>query len=70
MALAIAYQAVASVCLDWSAPFLPVADWATGQLATRHDELPEALRLVLADLALQRGDSACRARHCRDSMMA
>jgi superfamily II DNA or RNA helicase len=53
-----AYQAVASVCLYWSEAFLPVADWSIGQLAARKREVPEALRLVLADLALQRGDAA------------
>jgi hypothetical protein len=53
-----AYQAVASLCLYWSDAFLPAAEWAIGQLATRRDKLPQALRLVLADLALQRGDAA------------
>ena len=54
----LAYRAVASVCINWSDAFLPIVDWSIEQLATRHEKMPTALRLALADLALARGDSA------------
>ncbi len=54
----LACQAVAGVCLLHCAPdYLAIADWAAAQLAEHAATLPESLRLLLADLALLRGDA-------------
>ena len=53
----LAYQATASVCLHYSAPYLAIVDWACAELARDAAVMPEYLRLVLADLALLRTDA-------------
>ncbi|EXI82843.1 MAG: ATP-dependent helicase HepA [Candidatus Accumulibacter appositus] len=53
----LAYQAIASVCIFASPEYLPVADWAVEELARDREALSTELRLVLGDLAMQRGDS-------------
>ncbi|MFW5397085.1 MAG: SNF2 family DNA or RNA helicase [Candidatus Accumulibacter regalis] len=54
----LAYQAIASVCIFSAQAYLPVADWAVEALADDREALSTDLRLVLGDLAMQRGESA------------
>jgi superfamily II DNA or RNA helicase len=54
----LAYQAVASICVYWSTPYLPVLDWALEQLERKPSALPESMRYVMAEVLLHRGELA------------
>jgi superfamily II DNA or RNA helicase len=54
----LAYLAVAKLCLYWANDLLPIADWSIEQLRKSPTEIPLAVRLVIADLALQQRDDA------------
>jgi superfamily II DNA or RNA helicase len=54
----LANRAVISLSNHWESGFLPVVDWAWARLQSRPESLAPHLRMALADLALQRGDTA------------
>ena len=54
----LAYYAVATVCRSWRLDLLPVMDWALGKLETDRTEMPEHMRLQLAEALLHRGEGA------------
>ncbi|HET9123090.1 MAG TPA: DEAD/DEAH box helicase [Acidiferrobacteraceae bacterium] len=52
----LAALAVDQVCSFWTAAALPVVEWALEQLQTAPAAVPEALRLLLAQFLMQRGE--------------
>ncbi|HMX22856.1 MAG TPA: SNF2-related protein, partial [Accumulibacter sp.] len=52
----LAHQSMAALCLYWVEEYLPIADWLNRQFAERPAELPQDIRLIIGDLAFQRGD--------------
>ena len=54
----LAYYAVSAVCERWSLDSLPVYRWLLGKLDGGASELPDYVRLLLAETLLHRGEGA------------
>src|SRR6185437_14277894 len=54
----LAFMATADTCLAWRADTMPVCEWGIAKLATAREQMPESLRLTLAELLVHRGEHA------------